>query len=110
MMYAVTARKTTKPITKEHYFDYLDKIGDLGEIGNVNFEAKKGLHVHFILDSGKKVSYSKFRPTKRGWNVKAVPIYDKKYWIAYSRKDREMECNDDPDMYVPQRRSMFQNV
>ena len=107
MIYAITARKTVKPITKEHYHDYLSKIGDLGSIGNVNFEAKKGLHCHFVLEVKGKINYKELRPTKRGWNVKAVPIYSYREWSCYSRKDRELECNDDPDLFVPPKKRMF---
>lgn len=85
--YAVTARKTRKPVLKEHYEDYLGYIGDIGEIGNVNFETTRGIHCHFILRTKKKLNYKQLRPTKYGWNVKAVPIYDREGWISYSEKD-----------------------
>lgn len=85
--YAITAKKTRKPILKEHYMDYLDKISDLGTIGNVNFETTRGLHTHFILRTPDKLDYKKLYPTKYGWNVKAVPIYNRKGWKKYIRKD-----------------------
>lgn len=97
MEYAITARKTVKPITKNHYFDYLDKIGDLGEIGNVNFETTKGLHCHFILKTKTKISNDSIRPTKRGWNCRKVPIRNHNLWKAYCRKDRELGENDPPE-------------
>lgn len=85
--YAITARKTRKPVLKEHYEDYLSYIGDIGEVGNVNFETTRGMHCHFILKTDKKVNYRSLRPTKYGWNVKAVPIYNREGWISYSEKD-----------------------
>jgi len=89
MNYACTARKTTNPITKQHYLDYLDKISDLGTISCVNFEETKGLHCHFTITVQGKLDYNTMRPTKKGWNVKVVPIYDRQGWIRYSRKDQE---------------------
>lgn len=97
MEYAITARKTNKPILREHYYDYLDKLTDLGEIGNVNFETTKGIHLHFLIKTKNKVPFSDFRPSKRGWNVKAIPIYNKRNWIAYTRKDRYQGHNDPDD-------------
>lgn len=97
MNYAITAKKTRKPISKEHYLDYLDHISDLGKVGNVNFETTKGLHTHFILKTKTKLDYNDLRPTKYGWNVKAIPIYDRKGWLKYIRKDNEQnkELNKD---------------
>lgn len=85
--YAITAKKTRKPISQTHYLDYLDYITDLGKVGNVNFETTKGLHTHFILKCEEKLDYRKLKPTQYGWNVKAVPIYNRKGWIKYCRKD-----------------------
>lgn len=107
MEYAITARKTNKPITKTHYYDYLDKLSDLGDIGNVNFEDHRGLHLHFLLKSKDKVPYAKFRPTKRGWNVKAIPIHDKRNWISYCRKDRFQGNNDLDDGFIMPTKSLF---
>lgn len=102
MNYAITARKTTKPITKQHYLDYLDKISDLGNVGNVNFETTRGLHLHFQIKCKERIPFPKFRPTKRGWNVKAVPIYNMKSWEQYCRKDRYSHENNDPRDEGPQ--------
>lgn len=109
MNYAITARKTNKPISKVHYLDYLNKLTDIGAVGNVNFETTRGLHCHFIIKTISKTSFDKFRPTKRGWNVKAVPIYDRKGWIRYCRKDHEenKELNDDPDQQPISEKRMF---
>lgn len=87
--YAVTAKKTRLPIEKVHYLDYLNKITDLGKVGNVYFETTKGLHVHFKVITDTKLNYKKLTPTKRGWNVKAIPIYNNKGWLTYCRKDHE---------------------
>ena len=107
--YAVTTRKTRKPVTKQHYYDYLDKISDLGEIGNVNFETTRGTHVHFILSTKTRLNYNQLRPTKRGWNAKAVPIHDRAGWISYIRKDRYQGNNDpdDPDQMPIPKKSIF---
>lgn len=109
MEYAITIRKTRRPVTKQHYYDYLDKIADLGSIGNVNFETKKGLHTHFILKTALRLNYNDLRPTKRGWNAKAVPVYNRKGWISYSRKDRYQGTNDphDPDSQPPPKYNLF---
>ncbi len=85
--YAITAKKTRKPITQQHYLDYLDYLTDLGKVGNVNFEDTRGLHTHFILQTTSKLDFNKLKPTKYGWNVKAIPIYNRKGWIKYCRKD-----------------------
>lgn len=85
--YAVTVRKTRNPVTQEHYLDYLDKISDYGEVANVRFEATRGLHCHFTLELQGKLEYSLLTPTKHGWNVKAVPVFNLAGWIRYSRKD-----------------------
>lgn len=93
MQYAVTTRKTNKPITETHYHDYLAKIGDLGKVGNVNFETKRGLHCHFLLNTTSNyLDYKKLRPTKKGWNVKVVPIYNKRGWVSYCRKEYNTEA------------------
>lgn len=85
--YAITMRKTRKPITKQHYLDYLNYCTDLGDVGNVNFEQTKGMHIHFMLKTKKTINYNKLRPTKRGWNCKVVPIFNKRGWIKYCKKD-----------------------
>lgn len=87
--YAITAKKTRKPITKTHYLDYLDYLTDHGKVGNVNFETTKGLHTHFVLKCDEQLDYNKLKPTKHGWNVFAVPLYNRKGWIRYIRKDNE---------------------
>lgn len=87
--YAMTAKKTRKPISSQHYLDYLDYCSDLGKVGNVNFEDTRGLHIHFVLDTKDKLDYRKLTPTKYGWNIKAVPIYNPKGWKLYCRKDYE---------------------
>ena len=87
--YAVTARKTNKPITEQHYQDYLRSISGKGEIGNVNYENKRGLHVHFVIESDSIINFNTLRPTKRGWMVKVVPIYNMKGWISYINKPHD---------------------
>lgn len=87
--YAVTVKKTRRPQTKQHYLDYLDRLGDYGEIGNVRFETTRGLHVHFSMVTNERLDYRVLKPEPKGWNAKAVPIYNRKGWIRYVRKDEE---------------------
>lgn len=87
--YAVTVKKTRKPITKQHYLDYLDKLSDSGKLANVYFEDTKGLHCHFTMKLKGRLDYKTLYPTKYGWNAKAVPIYNRKGWIDYCRKDHQ---------------------
>lgn len=91
--YAITAKKTRRPCTRTHYLDYLDYLSDHGKIGNVNFEITRGLHIHFIIKCDKRLDYNLLKPTKKGWNTKAVPVYARKGWIKYSRKDNEKAPN-----------------
>lgn len=88
--YAITVKKTRKPILREHYLDYLDKLSDTGEIGNVNFETTKGMHIHFIIKTKGTLDYSKLYPTKYGWNAKAVSLFNRGGWIRYCRKDQSI--------------------
>lgn len=90
MHYAITAKKTRGVISKIHYEDYLGYISDLGSVGNVNYETTRGLHLHFVLLTKDKLDYSKLKPTKYGWNIKAVPIYDMDKWISYIQKDKPL--------------------
>lgn len=85
--YAITAKKTRNPVLKEHYLDYLDYLTDKGTVADVYFETTRGLHCHFKLRCISKLDYNILKPTKYGWNVKAVPIYNKSGWLKYCRKD-----------------------
>lgn len=84
--FAITAKKTRKPISDKHYLDFLDRTKDLGEIGNVNLETTKGLHVHFVLKCN-SLRYRDVYPSKVGWSIKIVPIFNKDGWVKYVRKD-----------------------
>lgn len=84
--YAITAKKTRKPVSQEHYENYLSYCTDLGEVGNVNYERTRGLHIHFIIKT-ERLDYKRLKPTKYGWSVKAVPIYNYQGWIQYIEKD-----------------------
>ena len=112
MYFAVTSRKTNKPISKIHYLDYLNACTDKGKIANVNFETTRGLHCHFIIKSDNDLKHNDLRPTKRGWNVKVVPIYNMNGWIKYCRKDHEEnkdlnENNPYEDDYIMPDRKLF---
>lgn len=87
--YALTVRKTRNPITQTHYLDYLDYLSKYGTVGNVNFEETKGLHCHFILETKERLDYKCLKPAKFGWNVMAVPVYNKAGWVKYCRKDHQ---------------------
>lgn len=100
--YACTARKTNKPITRTHYLDYLNAISDKGKVGNVNFEMTRGMHCHYIIETEQKISHNDLRPTKRGWNVKAIPMYNRKGWIKYCRKDHEANKELNADLHYEQ--------
>ncbi len=90
--YAVTCKKVRKPISKEHYSDYLSYLSDYGSIGNVNYEKTRGLHIHFILKTENTLDYKVLKPEKHGWSVRAVPIYNLFNWISYIQKDRIQPC------------------
>lgn len=98
MDYAITAKKTRQPITVEHYKDYLDYLGDLGEVANVKFEQTRGLHIHFVLRTKERLDYRLLLPTKYGWNVKSVPIYNLRGWDLYCRKD--VQFNEPNNKYI----------
>lgn len=85
--YAITAKKTRKPITQEHYENYLSYLSDMGDVGNLHYENKKGLHIHFVLKTNKLLNYNKLKPTKYGWNIRAVPVYNPEGWNSYCKKD-----------------------
>lgn len=87
--YAITVVKTTLPKTKDHYYDYLDSIDSMGFLGNVYFEETKGLHIHFLMKTGIRLDYKQLYPKKKGWSIKAVPVYDEAGWEAYCRKDTD---------------------
>jgi hypothetical protein len=114
--YAITTRKTRQPITKQHYEDYLSHLGDidrhnyydkasmkvirkggLGDVGNVNYEETKGLHVHYILKTDHPITSDNlyyYSPSKHGWNHKAVPIFNRSGWISYCEKDKIKKSED----------------
>lgn len=128
--YAITSRKTRQPITVEHYEDFLSHLGDisrndeydgrgrrirvggLGDVGNVNYEEEKGLHVHYILKTNRPITsndlYKYHAP--HGWNHKAIPIFNRRGWLAYIRKNQrppeELE-HPETDNIIPPRRKLF---
>ena len=103
-VYAITARKTNKPITQAHYEDYLNAISDKGSVGNVRYEEKRGLHCHYTIKSDNIINYNTMRPTKRGWNVKVVPVYNMEGWISYINKH---SCEDKEDVrFLPDEMDM----
>lgn len=91
MDYAVTVKKVRKPISIAHYTDYLSWLSQFGEIGNVNFETTRGLHVHFEF-MAKKIFQRRdwYEYEKHGWNVRAVPVYFRHGWTKYSEKDSHL--------------------
>lgn len=121
MKYAVTTKKTRKPISKEHYLDYLDSLTDIGKVYNVVFETTKGLHIHFVLEVQDKLDFKTLYRTKYGWNHMAVPLYNPKGWTRYCRKDfkeneqlnSDLDYSEDsfidmpPDMMVMPKHKLF---
>lgn len=109
--YAITVKKTRKPVSHQHYCDYLDKMKEKGQIGNVYFELTRGLHLHYTLRSDKPIDCKKpYKPSKHGWNIWSVPIYNSQGWNTYCRKDhddqvkelKELHSNYDSDEYIEQ--------
>lgn len=105
--YAITVKKTRNPISIQDYINYLDYLKGMYNIGNVNIETTRGLHLHFII-SCVKLDFKSLYPAKYGWNVKAVPIFYKEGWIKYSEKDlkknlelRKLLIPDDAEVYEP---------
>lgn len=85
--YAITVKKTRKPVNIDEYANYLNYIKDMFTFGNVHIETTKGLHIHFLLTSQKRITYSDLYIQKHGWSIRAVPIYNRQGWTAYSSKD-----------------------
>lgn len=89
MIYAMTIRKTRKPIMLSDYEIYLQWLSDQGFlVTEVHFEDTKGLHCHFILDSPAVLCYSDLKRDKYGWNIDFVPIYNCTGWMSYITKDK----------------------
>lgn len=84
---AVTVKKTRKPIEIQNYIDYLKYIKPQFNIQNVNIETTRGYHLHFIIKSDTDINFKDLYPSKYGWNIKAVPIYNREGWIKYCEKD-----------------------
>lgn len=96
MIYAITLKKTRKPILLSDYEVYLKWLTDKGyKVEDIHYETTKGLHCHFILDSPAEVCYSHLKRDKFGWNIKHVPIYYRKGWEEYIRKDQNRKWYDD---------------
>lgn len=87
--YAVTMKKTRNPVSKQHYCDALDRLRGMYKVGNVHMESTRGLHCHFVIKSDFQIKYTEIAPSKRGWNVKAVPLYNRRGWDKYCRKDHD---------------------
>jgi len=85
--YAITAKKTRKPVNIDEYANYLTYLKDMFTVGNVHIETTRGLHIHFLLTSEKSICYKDLYIQNHGWSIRAVPIYNRKGWNAYSSKD-----------------------
>lgn len=86
--YALTLRKTRKPILLSDYTRELDYLKDLGyDVKDVNYEDTKGLHIHCVICSDSAISYDDKRFKRRGWNYYFKPIFYHKGWIKYATKD-----------------------
>lgn len=86
--YALTLRKTRKPILLSDYTRELDYLKDLGyDVKDVNYEDTKGLHVHCVVRSDSVIVYDDKKFKRRGWNYYFKPIFYHKGWIKYATKD-----------------------
>lgn len=85
--YAVTVKKTRKPIEIKNYIDYLKFISPQFNVQNVNIEDTRGYHLHFIIKSDSVIDFKGLYPAKYGWNIKCIPIYNRNGWIKYCEKD-----------------------
>lgn len=81
--YAVTLRKTRKPIWLS---DYEERLKDFPGTSNLNYEEDRGLHVHFVITVEDPLEYSAL--VRRGWNVQFKKIYDYDGWQEYSEKKK----------------------
>lgn len=88
MIYALTLKKTRKPILLTDYEDYLTWLQDRGyKVTEVNYEDTKGLHVHFILSAPAELIYGQLKRDPYGWSIRFVPIYNRTGWMKYITKD-----------------------
>lgn len=85
--YALTVKKTRNPINIDEYASYLSYIKDMFNVANVNIETTRGLHIHFLLTSEKRLIYKDLYIQPRGWSIKAVPIFNRRGWDIYTQKD-----------------------
>lgn len=116
--YAITIRNTRKPIDRESYQVYLDWLSDRGDVSHVHFESNRGLHCHAQCWTPREFSFDdwymaglvvngKLQPKFRGWNVKAVPIFNTEGWIKYCEKEQlkfEDQITYSPPCPIPTRR------
>lgn len=87
-LYALTVKKTRKPITLDLYEDYLTWLATKAEVSNINYEDTRGLHVHCLITAPDDFQYNDLKILPFGWSFKMVPIYDLMGWLSYSEKDR----------------------
>lgn len=99
--YAITVKKTRKPVSHQHYCDYLDKMKDFGKVGNVYFELTHGLHLHYKIRTDERLDYKKmYKPAKHGWNIKAVPVWNPEGWHKYCRKDHDKQTQELKELHT----------
>lgn len=87
--YALTIKKTRKPITLDLYEDYLSWLSGKCEVANINYEDTRGLHVHCVIRTSDEFQFSDLKIVPHGWSFKMVPIYNLAGWIKYSEKDAD---------------------
>lgn len=90
-VYALTVKKTRKPITLALYEDYLTWLSKKVHVGNVNYEDTRGLHIHLVIQSEEEFPYNELKMEKYGWSYKMVPIYNHDGWIHYIEKDTKKD-------------------
>lgn len=85
--YALTISKVRGDRKVSDYEDYLDKLGL--EIHNKVYEEDKGLHVHCMVRSDKRVTQKQCKLHPYGWSIKLVQLKtltDLGVWIHYCLK------------------------
>lgn len=108
--YALTIRKTRGEKSIEDYREYIDRINCEKQI--ISFETEKGLHVHLMLVSKRKLYAKDVVLERRGWSIKFSRLNDPDdvgRWVIYCNKDlykydfidAEADALEIPDQLIP---------
>jgi len=91
--YSTTVRKVQLPVFITDYRNYLHKLQKdypLAEI-KAHYEGTKGLHVHLMIKTPKKMYINKMHPG-RGWNIDHQLCKNNAAWECYINKDSKKEA------------------